>query len=389
MNLRVIGAFLVALLTFAVTPAYSQDDGQRASTGGAQTLEDILKRQKGLNVDESFRRDNLGDPSKAAPLSGDLGTLGGISKSDMYRGIRYSETDVKVSNTGPAAKILVQDGGMSWLLTRQGGIQSYAAYGAGGIIALLVLFYFIRGRMTIEGGPSGNTIERFKPIERFGHWCLAGSFIMLAITGLLLLFGRSVLIPIFGHEANSTIATFSIWVHNNIAWVFMASLVLIFVMWVAHNIPNKLDLVWLAKGGGIIGNAHPSAKKFNAGQKIIFWMTILLGASVSMSGLSLLFPFEIPMFAKTFGMINTIFPAMGLPTELLPHEEMQLAHLWHAIVATTMIIAIIAHIYIGSVGMEGAFDAMGSGHVDLEWARQHHDLWVEEEESKSSRGGLS
>jgi formate dehydrogenase subunit gamma len=389
MNLRVIGAFLVALLTFAVTPAYSQDEGQRASTGGAQTLEDILARQKGLSVDESFRRNNLGDPNKAAPISGNLGTLGGVSNSDLYRGIRYSETDVKVSNTGPAANILVQDGGMSWLLTRQGGIQSYAAYGSGGIIALLVLFYFIRGRMTIEGGPSGNTIERFKPLERFGHWCLAGSFIMLAITGLLLLFGRSVLIPIFGHEANSSIATFSIWVHNNIAWVFMASLVLIFVMWVAHNIPNKLDLVWLAKGGGIIGNAHPSARKFNAGQKIIFWMTVLLGASVSMSGLSLLFPFEIPMFAKTFAMINTVFPAMGLPTELLPHEEMQLAHLWHAIVATTMIIAIIAHIYIGSVGMEGAFDAMGSGQVDLEWARQHHDLWVEEEEAKSSRGGLS
>ena len=384
MNLQVVGACLIALLTFAVTPAYSQDDGQRASTGGAQTLEDILKRQKGLNVDESFRRDNLGDPSKAAPLSGDLGTLGGISKSDMYRGIRYSETDVKVSNTGPAAKILVQDGGMSWLLTRQGGIQSYAAYGAGGIIALLVLFYFIRGRMTIEGGPSGNTIERFKPIERFGHWCLAGSFIMLAITGLLLLFGRSVLIPIFGHEANSAIATFSIWVHNNIAWVFMASLVAIFVMWVAHNIPNKLDLEWFAKGGGIVGNAHPSARKFNGGQKLIFWMTIILGASVSMSGLSLLFPFELPMFAKTFGMINTIFPAMGLPTELLPHEEMQLAHLWHAIVAITMIIAIVAHIYIGSVGMEGAFDAMGNGQVDLEWARQHHDLWVEEEEAKGA-----
>ncbi|MEL0225000.1 MAG: cytochrome b/b6 domain-containing protein, partial [Gammaproteobacteria bacterium] len=353
MKLKVLGAYLIALLTFAVTPAHSQDEGQRASTGGAQTLEDILARQKGLSVDESFRRNNLGDPNKAAPISGNLGTLGGVSNSDLYRGIRYSETDVKVSNTGHAANVLVQDGGMSWLLTRQGGIQSYAAYGSGGIIALLVLFYFIRGRMTIEGGPSGNTIERFKPVERFGHWCLAGSFIMLAITGLLLLFGRSVLIPIFGHEANSSIATFSIWVHNNIAWVFMASLVLIFVMWVAHNIPNKLDLVWLAKGGGIIGHAHPSARKFNAGQKIIFWMTVLLGASVSMSGLSLLFPFEIPMFAKTFAMINTVLPAMGLPTELLPHEEMQLAHLWHAIVATTMIIAIIAHIYIGSVGMEG------------------------------------
>ena len=164
----------------------------------------------------------------------------------------------------------------------------------------------------------------------------------------------------------------------------MASLVAIFVMWVAHHIPSKLDLVWFAKGGGIIGNGHPSAKKFNGGQKLIFWMTIVLGTSVSMSGLSLLFPFEMPMFAKTFALINTVLPAMGLPTELLPHEEMQLAHLWHAIVAVTMIIAIIAHIYIGSVGMEGAFDAMGDGQVDLEWARQHHDLWVEEEQAKGS-----
>ena len=387
MNLKTLGACLVALLTFTVTPAYSQDEGQRASTGGAQTLEDILARQKGLAVDEAFRRENLGDPNLAAPISGNLGTLGGISNSDMYRGIRYAETEITVSNNSHAAEILVQDGGMEWLLSRQGGIQAYAAYGSGGIIALLIVFYFMRGKMKIDGGPSGNTIERFKPVERFGHWCLAGSFIMLAITGLLLLFGRNVLIPIFGHEANSVIATFSIWVHNNIAWVFMASLVLIFVMWVAHNIPNKLDLVWLAKGGGIIGNAHPDARKFNAGQKIIFWMTILLGASVSMSGMSLLFPFEFPMFAETFAVINSVFPAMGLETELLPHEEMQLAHMWHAIVATTMIIAIIAHIYIGSVGMEGAFDAMGSGQVDLEWARQHHNLWVEEEEAKASSGG--
>lgn len=389
MNVKLIGAFLTALLTFSAGSTLAQDEGQRASTGGAQTLEDILARQKGLEVDEGFRRENLGDPSTAAPISGNLGTLGGLSQSDLYRGIRYAETDVSVSNTSAAAEILVQDGGMSWLLTREGAIQSYAAWGMGAIVALLVVFYFTRGKMVIEGGPSGNTIERFKPLERFGHWCLAGSFIMLAITGLLLLFGRTVLIPIFGHEANSSIATFSIWVHNNIAWVFMASLVWIFVTWVAHNIPNKQDLVWLAKGGGIIGNAHPSARKFNAGQKIIFWMTILLGASVSMSGMSLLFPFEFPMFAETFATINTVFPAMGLQTELLPHEEMQLAHLWHAIVATTMIIAIIAHIYIGSVGMEGAFDAMGSGHVDLEWARQHHDLWVEEEEAKASSGGVS
>jgi formate dehydrogenase subunit gamma len=388
MSFKAISVFFFALLMLAANTAYSQDAAERSSTGGAQTLEDILSRQKGSVVDESFRRDNLGTPENAQSISSSLGTLGGISNSDIYRGIRYSELDVNVSNNGPAAKILVQDGGMDWLLTREGNIRAFAAYGIGGILIALVAFYFTRGRMTIEGGPSGETIERFKAFERFGHWCLAGSFIMLAFTGLLLLFGRSVVIPLFGHEVNSAIATFSIWVHNNIAWVFMASLVYIFITWVAHNIPNKLDLIWLAKGGGFIGNAHPSATKFNAGQKIIFWMTIVLGVSVSMSGLSLLFPFEMPMFSKTFVLINSV-TGMGLPTDLVPHEEMQLAHLWHAIVAITMIVAIIAHIYIGSVGMEGAFDAMGNGHVDLEWARQHHDLWVEEESNLGLRNDRS
>jgi len=383
MNLKVIGAALIALLTFAVTPSYANEATEaRASTGGAQTLEDILARQKGVEVDDSFRRENLGRPEGAQPTSGALGTLGGVSDAEVYRGIRYSEVDIKVSNNSHAANILVQDGGMNWLLTREQDIRSYAGFGIGGIIVALVAFYFFRGRMTIEGGPSGETIERFKAFERFGHWCLAGSFIMLAITGLLLLFGRAVVIPVFGHQANAAIANFSIWVHNNIAWVFMLSLVAIFFMWVRHNIPNKMDWQWLKEGGGIIGNGHPHAKKFNAGQKIIFWMTIVLGASVSLSGLSLLFPFEMPMFAKTFALINSVVGA-GLPEVLLPHEEMQYAHLWHAIVAITMIIAIVAHIYIGSVGMEGAFDAMGSGQVDLEWARQHHDLWVEEEQAKA------
>ena len=104
MNLKTLGACLIALLTFTVTPAYSQDEGQRASTGGAQTLEDILARQKGLNVDEAFRRENLGDPSKAAPISGNLGTLGGISNSDMYRGIRYSETEIKGIKQQPCSR---------------------------------------------------------------------------------------------------------------------------------------------------------------------------------------------------------------------------------------------------------------------------------------------
>jgi formate dehydrogenase subunit gamma len=163
--------------------------------------------------------------------------------------------------------------------------------------------------------------------------------------------------------------------------------VVIFFMWVAHNLPNRTDLKWLAMGGGIFKKGvHPPAKKFNAGQKLIFWSVIVLGASISASGLSLLFPFEMPMFAATFAKMNALglTEMLGmepLRTVLAPQEEMQLAQLWHTIVSCVLIVIIIAHIYIGSVGMEGAYDAMGSGEVEEQWAREHHSLWLDEIEA--------
>jgi formate dehydrogenase subunit gamma len=224
-------------------------------------------------------------------------------------------------------------------------------------------------------------------VERFGHWMLAGSFILLGITGLISLFGRKVLIPTFGHEAFSTVAIASKWIHNNVAWAFMIALVMIFVMWVIHNLPDRTDINWLLKGGGIFSKGHPPARKFNAGQKLIFWSVIVLGTSISVSGLALLFPFEINMFAATFAKMNSfgISGALGLgelPTVLAPHEEMQFAQLWHAIVSFVLMAIILAHIYIGSVGMEGAYDAMGSGEVEEQWAREHHSIWVDEVEAK-------
>lgn len=123
--------------------------------------------------------------------------------------------------------------------------------------------------------------------------------------------------------------------------------------------------------------SHPPAKKFNAGQKILFWLIILGGASLSLSGISLLFPFQTAIFAKTFEVVN-IF-GFNLPTDLTPVAEMQLATLWHSVVALALICVVVAHIYIGSLGMEGAFDAMGSGEVDRNWAKEHHSVWYAEE----------
>ena len=390
MKRKLLGAVVLALATLVFNPVWAQEAPavDRTSTGGAQTLEDILARQKQLEIDESFRSENLGNPANAAPISGRLGTLGGRADSDIYRAIRYNKIDPSTQARGPAADVLIQDGGIPWYKLREGPVITYGGSAILAIIALLAVFYFVRGRIKITGGPAGTTVERFKAIERFGHWLLAGSFVALAITGLITLMGRSFLMPVMGPEAFATLAAGSKWLHNNIAWAFMLGLVMTFFMWVAHNIPNKLDWQWLKVGGGIFTNAHPSARKFNAGQKIVFWTVMLLGFSVSLSGLSLLFPFEIPMFAKTFGVVNTVL-GTDLPTVLTPHEEMQYANIWHSIVAFVMMLAIIAHIYIGSVGMEGAFDAMGNGQVDLEWARQHHDLWVAEVEAKQGKGGSS
>src|SRR6056297_3958183 len=218
----------------------------RAATGGAQTLEDILARQRGENVDDSFRRGATGAPDDAAGMATQLGTLGGASDAEVWRALRYGLDDVTVSSGGPEARVLIQDGGMSWLAFREGPLATYGAYLLGVTIALLALFFLIRGRIRIDGEKTGRTVTRFQSIERFGHWLTAGSFIVLAITGLVVLFGRMVVIPLLGHEAFSTIAVASKWVHNNIAWAFMLGLVMVFFLWVLHNIPNRTDLKWLA-----------------------------------------------------------------------------------------------------------------------------------------------
>ncbi len=360
----------------------------RSATGGAQTLEDIMARQRGLRVEDAFRSQVTGDPEQAAPITAPLGTLGGASDPDLWRALRYGRADVTTTARNPGAGLLVQDGGMTWLNFRAGPLREYGGYALLGMIGLLALFFLFRGRIRIEHGKAGITIERFKPLERFGHWLIAVSFILLGLTGLISLFGRVGLIPWIGKDGYATIAEGSKYIHDNVAWAFMLGLVLVFVMWVAHNIPNKHDLIWLAKAGGLFSkHSHPPSRKFNAGQKIVFWAVILLGASISLSGLSMLFPFELPLFAKTFAVINDLgipgwFDAEPLPTVLAPHEEMQLAQLWHAIIAFLFMVVILAHIYIGTIGMEGAFDAMGSGQVDLNWAKEHHNLWVEEMQAK-------
>jgi formate dehydrogenase subunit gamma len=189
----------------------------------------------------------------------------------------------------------------------------------------------------------------------------ATCFIILALSGLNITFGKALLLPIMSPEAFTAISQLGKYFHNYLSFPFTIGVVLIFLMWIGGNIPNRTDIEWLKRGGGIIGKDHPPAYRFNGGQKLIYWIVVIGGAAVAITGYILMFPF--------YG--TTV-------------SGVQLAQIIHGIVAALFIAAMLGHIYIGSIGMEGAFEAMGSGEVDVNWAKEHHKLWLEEEMGKGS-----
>ncbi len=301
-------------------------------------------------------------------------TLGDTSDSEMWRAIRRGERG-NVSIPDKQSGVMIQSEGDNWRSVRNGPLTLYGGWSMLATLVLLGLFFALRGRIKIDAGASGRTIERFNAFERFAHWLVAGSFIVLGLTGLNLLYGRYVLMPILGAEFFSAVTLAGKYAHNYVAFAFMLGLVLILVLWIRDNMPNRTDLTWLAKGGGMFGkNNHPPAKRFNAGQKIVFWLVLLGGASISLSGLALMFPFQFALFGGTFELLNLI--GFDLPTQLTALQEMQLSQIWHAVMGLALIVLILAHIYIATIGMEGAFGAMGSGQVDVNWAKEHHSLWA-------------
>jgi formate dehydrogenase subunit gamma len=276
-----------------------------------------------------------------------------------------AEVQGRVSIPDAKAASLIRPAGREWREWHQYTLPVIGGVTILGMLALLAVFYVVRGRIRIDAGPSGQRILRFGSIDRFAHWLTAGCFVVLALSGLNISFGKSLLLPIIGNEAFTAVSTGAKFAHNYLAWPFMLGLVLMLLLWIKDNIPSGGDLAWLKAGGGLVGKGHPPAKRFNAGQKMVFWMVIVGGAALSVSGFYLLFPYE------AGGVLN-----------------LQFWNVVHALVGVVLIAGMLAHAYIGSVGMEGAFDAMGSGEVDLNWAKEHHSLWVEEQLQKDgSRAG--
>jgi formate dehydrogenase subunit gamma len=255
---------------------------------------------------------------------------------------------------------LEQPAGRDWRQFHESTLPWIGAIVILGMLALLVIFYLVRGMVLIKAGRSGRTIVRFTAVERFIHWMTATCFIVLAVTGVNVTFGKELLLPLLGPEAFSAWSQWAKYAHNYLSFPFTIGVVLILLIWIAGNIPNAVDMEWLKRGGGIVGHDDPPAYRFNAGQKGIYWIVVLGGGAAAVSGYLLMFPFY----------------GTGI-------AGMQLAQIVHGTVAVLFVGAMLAHIYIGTIGMEGAFEAMGTGEVDVNWAKQHHSLWLAEEQART------
>jgi formate dehydrogenase subunit gamma len=262
----------------------------------------------------------------------------------------------KTSLPAKFASVLVQPQGREWRRRHNEPIT----FGGGDLIfatcLFLALFLAFRGRIRIAEGPSGETVERFSAVERANHWVTATSFVVMALTGLVILYGQYLIKPWLGPDPYSTLAAASAYTHVAFAIPFVIGVCLMVVLWVRQNLLDKVDWNWLKRGGGFLSRKQesPPAERFNAGQKLIFWAVVLSTVILLGSGLALVFP----LF--WLGVVG-----------------MQWAQMIHAAIGLIMIAVIIGHIYIGTIGMEGAFGAMWSGLVDRNWAKEHHRLWYE------------
>jgi formate dehydrogenase subunit gamma len=267
--------------------------------------------------------------------------------------------DGRIDIPNETASVLEQPAGRTWDHFHQVTLHWLGAIIIVGTVAGLAAGYFVLGRLRISAGRSGRKVPRFKAFERFAHWLTAVSFVVLGISGLNITFGKRLLLPLIGPDAFSAFSQAAKYAHDFTSFPFVLGLVLIVVIFIKDNIPDKIDVEWFKQGGGFIKSRHAPARRFNAGEKLVFWGALGAGAAVAVSGYLLLFPFYVTNIAG-----------------------MQIAQVVHSVIAILFVALILGHIYIGTLGMEGAFEAMWTGEVDFNWAKEHHDLWLEDQLAK-------
>ena len=275
---------------------------------------------------------------------------------DLWNEVRQRDGDIRGTTQvkGKDAEILINRTGQSWREFRMQELIPVA--GAAILIVLIIIgvFRLLRGKIPLSAGRSGIKILRFTNSQRAAHWTTAILFVILGLTGLTLLLGRNLLLPIFGPVAFGNIAATAKFIHDYLGPLFAFALTWLFVLFVRHNIPQpKIDLQWLLKGGGLFGK-HAHADRYNAGEKFWFWLASIGGLAVVISGLVL----DFPIFGQT-------------------RATMEFYHYVHSISAVLLIVVAFGHIYMGTMALEATFEVMRTGYCDANWAKDHHDLWYE------------
>lgn len=294
--------------------------------------------------------------------SGSNPTAMSVKEDELLRELNKIQGRITIPE--PQAAVLEQPQGREYRTFRERALPWIGGIAILGVILALAVYYFSRGRIRLPPGEqTGRKILRFDVFERFTHWMTATSFIVLAITGLNYIFGKRLLLPLIGPDAFATWSQWAKYAHDFLAWPFMLGVLFMIAVWLKGNLPDRYDFAWIKAGGGFFGKSEPDAGRFNAGQKLVFWSVVLGGIALSVTGIIMLFPFSIADI-----------------------NGMQIAQYVHATVGVLLIAVMLGHIYIGSLGEEGAFDAMWSGEVELGWARRHHRAWVEELQKKTPRG---
>jgi formate dehydrogenase subunit gamma len=280
-------------------------------------------------------------------------SLGNASDAEIWRAVRHG-LQGKVSLADKQAGLLVQSEGEEWRSIRNGPITRYGGLLLLGMVGVAALYFALRGRIPIRDGRSGIRIPRFTQTQRVVHWFTATLYVLLGVSGLIMLFGKHVLIPVFGPEVFGVIASAAMQGHNLFGPLFAFAIVALFFVFLEHNGFRWADVKWWLSLGGFVGG-HPKCGFYNGGEKVWFWAAVTLGLVIAVSGLLLDFPFL-----------------------LAAPQKLQIAHLVHNIAGVMMIAGGVGHIYLGTIGMEGALEGMTRGDVDANWAKEHHDLWYRE-----------
>jgi formate dehydrogenase subunit gamma len=282
---------------------------------------------------------------------------GEVRKSDpQYTSIKGRETGV-----------LIQTYGETWRQLKNIWITPLVGWAIVLVAVVIGAFYRWRGSIKVHGAATGRLIQRFTPLERYVHWVVAISFCILGVTGLIIMLGKYVLLPVIGYTLFGWLTQLSKHLHNFAGPVFVVSLVMFIVMFVKDNLPALHDIRWIFKAGGMISGEHVPSGKFNAGEKMWFWGgVVFLSLIVSASGLILDFP--------NFDQVRAV---------------MIQANLVHAVAAGAVMAISLGHIYLGSIGLEGAYDAMRYGYVDEAWAKEHHEYWYNDIKSGKIKAGTA